>query len=103
MAQSTVSRHGWLLKGSVNEHESTTRRRYFSHVVKLSTLRIFLAIATKWNMHIHSADIETAFRSTDLQEKIYMRQPKGTQDGTPRVMSIYGLKQASREWYELFH
>jgi hypothetical protein len=58
-------------------------------------------------MHMHSADIETAFLNAELQEEIYMRQPKRAEDGTPRVMrllkSIYGLKQASREWYKLFH
>jgi hypothetical protein len=58
-------------------------------------------------MHMRSADIETAFLNADLQEDIYMRRPKGTEDRTLRVMrllkSIYGLKQASREWYKLFH
>jgi hypothetical protein len=57
-------------------------------------------------MHIHSADIETAFLNADFQEEIYMRQPRGAEDGTPRVMrllkGIDGLKQASREWYKLF-
>jgi hypothetical protein len=79
----------------------------FSPVVKLSILRTVLAIAAKRNMHMHSADIETTFLNADLQEEIYMRQPIGAEDGTPRVMrllkSIYGLKQASREWYKLFH
>ena len=68
----------------------------FSPVVKLNTPRTVLAIAAKRNMHMHSADIETAFLNADLQEEIYMRQPKGAEDGTPRVMrrlkSIYGLK-----------
>jgi hypothetical protein len=58
-------------------------------------------------MHMHTADIETVFLNAYLQEEIYMRQPRGAEDGTPRVMrllkSIYGLKQASREWYKLFH
>jgi hypothetical protein len=39
----------------------------FSNRVKLSTLRTVLAIATKRNMHMHSADIETAFLNADLQ------------------------------------
>jgi hypothetical protein len=56
---------------------------------------------------MHSVDIETALLNANLQEEIYMRQHRGGEDGTPRVMrllkSIYGLKQASREWYKLFH
>eukprot|EP00873_Tetraselmis_striata_P002448 jgi/Tetstr1/422712/TSEL_013509.t1 len=52
-------------------------------------------------------DIETAFLNASLKEEIYMRQPKGAEDGTDNVLrllkSIYGLKQASREWYELIH
>jgi hypothetical protein len=79
----------------------------FSPVVNLSTLRTVLAIAAKRNMHMHSAYIETAFFNANLQEDIYMRQPRGAEDETPRVMrllkSIYGLKQAMREWYKLFH
>jgi hypothetical protein len=60
----------------------------FSPVVKLSTLRTVLAIATKRNMHMHSADIETAFLNVDLQEEVYMREPSGVEDGTPRVMRL---------------
>jgi histone deacetylase 1/2 len=69
----------------------------FSQVVKLNTLRTVLAIAAKRNMHMHSADIETAFLNANLQEEIYMRQPRGAKDGTPPVMrlmkSIYGPKK----------
>jgi hypothetical protein len=42
-----------------------------------------MAIAAKRNMHMHSADIETAFPDADPQEEIYMRQPRGVKDGTP--------------------
>jgi hypothetical protein len=56
---------------------------------------------------MHSTDIETALFNEDLQEDTYMRQPRGAEDGTLRVKrplkSIYGLKQAWREWYKLFH
>jgi hypothetical protein len=79
----------------------------FSPVVKLGTLRKAVAIAAKQNMHMHLANIKYAFLNADLQEEIYMRQPRGAKDGTPRVMrllkNIYGLKHASREWYKLFH
>eukprot|EP00873_Tetraselmis_striata_P025534 jgi/Tetstr1/445798/TSEL_033444.t1 len=79
----------------------------FSPVVKLSTLRTCLTVAAARGMHIHHIDIETAFLNASLKEEIYMRQPKGAEDGTDNVLpllkSIYGLKQASREWYELIH
>jgi hypothetical protein len=58
-------------------------------------------------MHMHSVDIETSFLSADLKEDTYMRHSRGAEDGTSRVMrlpqSIFGLKQASREWYQVFH
>jgi histone deacetylase 1/2 len=60
----------------------------FSLVVKLSTLRTVLAIAAKRNVHMHSADIRTAFLNADLQEEIYMRQPRGAEDGTTRVIRL---------------
>jgi hypothetical protein len=70
-------------------------------------MRTVLAIGAKRKIHMHSADIDTAFLNANLQEEIYMRQPKGVEDGTPQIMrllkSIYGLKRASREWYTLFH
>jgi hypothetical protein len=60
-------------------------------------MRTILAIAAKRNMHMHSADIKLTFLNVDVQGEIYMRQLRGAEDGTPRVMrlvkSIYGLKQ----------
>jgi hypothetical protein len=47
----------------------------FSHVVKLSTLRIVLPLAAPHDMHAHSAHIETAFLNVDLQKDFVMRQP----------------------------
>jgi hypothetical protein len=57
---------------------------------------------------MHRAHIETTFLNADFQEDIYMHQPLiGTEDGAPRIMrllmSIFGLKQASREWCTIFH
>jgi hypothetical protein len=60
----------------------------FSPVVKLNTMRLVLSIATKWNMQMHSADIETTFFNADLHDEIYMRQPGGAKDGTHRVMRL---------------
>ena len=53
-------------------------------------------------------DVKTIFLNGDLEENIYMSQPKGfAMEGKERMgchlkKSIYGLKQASRQWYLKF-
>jgi len=53
-------------------------------------------------------DVKTAFLNGDLKEEIYMCQPEGfVTEGKVKLFcklkrSIYGLKQASRQWYLKF-
>ena len=50
-------------------------------------------------------DVKTTFLNDDLDEDVYMAQPTGfTEVGKEHLVcklnkSIYGLKQASRQWY----
>ena len=47
-------------------------------------------------------DIKGAYLNGTLKEKVYMKQPEGFDDGTGRICklikTLYGLKQAGREW-----
>lgn len=84
--------------------------RVFSTVAKLSTLRLVIAIAALRDYNLTSIDIRQAYLQATLQEEIYMQVPPGLSDvdcnGNEMVVklrrSLYGLKQAGREWHQLF-
>ncbi|KAK1643188.1 hypothetical protein QYE76_060993 [Lolium multiflorum] len=73
----------------------------FSPVAKLKSVRILLAIAAFFDYEIWQMDVKTAFLNGDIEEELYMVQPKGFVDpkNADKVCklqrSIYGLKQAS--------
>lgn len=74
----------------------------FSPVVRHTSLRILFALSVNVGYQIYQMDAVTAFLQSELQETIYMKQPEGYADGSDRVCllkkSIYGLKQAGRQW-----
>lgn len=78
----------------------------FSPVTRLATVRALLSVSAQENMHLVQFDVATAFLNGKLEEEIYMHQPEGFSDGTPKVWklnrSLYGLKQAPRCWNSCF-
>ncbi|KAJ8512528.1 hypothetical protein OPV22_002962 [Ensete ventricosum] len=79
--------------------------KIFSPVVKTSSIRVALGIATNLDLEIEQLDVKTTFLHGDLEEKIYMEQPEGFKvKGKENLVcklrkSLYGLKQAPRQWY----
>jgi hypothetical protein len=71
-------------------------------VVCLKTIQAILAIAPTQKLHIQQLDVKGAYLNGKLTERVYMRQPEGYDDSTGRVCqlikTLYGLKQAGREW-----
>lgn len=80
----------------------------FSPIVQHTTVRTFFALASIHSWHLHQLDIANAFLNGDLEENIYMQLPPGyVLQGESATLpnpvcklkkSIYGLKQASRQW-----
>ncbi|GJX24935.1 retrotransposon protein, putative, ty1-copia subclass [Tanacetum coccineum] len=80
----------------------------FSPVADIRAIRILIAIAAYYDYEIWQMDVKTAFLNGHLSEEVYMEQPEGFVD--PKYpnhvcklkRSIYGLKQASRQWNKRF-
>ena len=68
-----------------------------------------MALVAHFNLELHQMDVKTTFLNGKLEEEVYMTQPEGfiSDNGNNLVCklkkSIYGLKQASRQWYIKFH
>ena len=68
-----------------------------------------MALVAHYDLELHQMDVKTAFLNGDLEEDVYMDQPVGfIEEGKEHMVcklkkSIYGLKQASRQWYLKFN
>ena len=49
----------------------------FALVTRISSIRVLIASASVHNLGIHQMDFKTAFLNGELEEEIYMDQPKG--------------------------
>ncbi len=78
----------------------------FAPVVKWDSIHILLVLTARYDLEVHQMDVKTAFLNGDLDHSIYMEPPPGSADyGSKGVVwklekSLYGLKQASRSWYQ---
>jgi hypothetical protein len=74
----------------------------------LTSIRFLLSVVASFNLEVEQMDVNTTLLHGDLEEEIYMKQPKGfAMKGKKELdcklkKSLYGLKQSPRMWYQKF-
>ncbi|GJZ42707.1 retrovirus-related pol polyprotein from transposon TNT 1-94, partial [Tanacetum coccineum] len=95
-----------LVAKGYRQEEGIDFEESFAPVARIEAIRIFIANAATKNMIIYQMDVKTAFLNGDLQEEVFVSQPKGFEDpNNPTHVyrlkkALYGLKQAPRAWYD---
>lgn len=95
-----------LVAKGCSQQEGVDFQDTYAPVARMVTVRTLLAVINYQGLHASHLDIENAFLHGDLSEEIYMRQPPGFVEDPELVCrlhkSLYGLKQASRQWNQRF-
>ena len=97
-----------LVAKGFTQREGIDYNETFSPVSSKDSFRIIMALVAHYDLELHQMDVKTAFLNGDLYENVYMAQPEGfvvegkEHLGCKLKKSIYGLKQASRQWYLKF-
>ena len=77
-------------------------------MVRITSIRVLLALASIYKLFVHQMDVKTAFLNGDLDEEVYIEQPEGfvlsrnKKKVCKLVKSLYGLKQTLKQWHEKF-
>ena len=82
--------------------------KIFALVIKMTSNRIILSMATSMNLEIEQLDVKTTFLHGELEEEIYIQQSEGFKaKGIEKMVcrlrkSLHGFKQDPQQWYNKF-
>ena len=98
-----------LVAKGFSQREGINYIETYSPVSTKDSFRIIIALVAHFNLELHQMDVKTTFLNGSLSQDVYMVQSDGfVEPGKENMVcklkrSIYGLKQASRQWYLKFH
>ncbi len=79
----------------------------FAPVVKSITVRLIIALAFMFSMHIHQLDVSNAFCYAKIEGDVYMDPPPDFQLPPGHCFklyrSLYGLRSSPRSWWKTIH
>nr|GEY86254.1 hypothetical protein [Tanacetum cinerariifolium] len=107
MSEHEGASSGHIAKGFTQTY-GVNYEETFSPVADIRAIRILIAIAAYYDYEIWQMDVKTAFLNGHISKEVYMEQPEGfVNPKYPNHVcklkrSIYGLKQASRQWNKRF-
>ena len=98
-----------LIPKVFTQNEVIDYKESFFPVSKKDFFCIIMTLIANFDLELQQMDVKTTFINGDLKEEVYMKQLEGFsfKDGEHLVCklkkTIYGLKQASYQWYLKFH
>ncbi|KAL6420580.1 hypothetical protein ACFW04_014628 [Cataglyphis niger] len=64
----------------------------FAPVARLSSIRLIIAVAVHYKMHVHHCDITTAYLNSPIKEEVYMEIPEQLDEILKKLICIESNK-----------